>query len=92
MLKGFALAGAVYVGLLEAVSLYPVPTFVMAQLVKLATPADTVRVRPPLQLNTPPPGFVPSDSVTAPLFVPVSRLPFASSTSTEVAKVPVPAA
>jgi hypothetical protein len=72
--------------------LYPVAAFVIAQPVKLAVPEATGAVRPPLQLSVPGPGFVAIESVTVPVLLSATRLPFASSTATEIGKVPVPVA
>src|SRR5207253_5405158 len=94
-LKLLALLGAVCDGLLEAVSVYPVPLLVMAQPLKLATPLDTVTGPVPpalLQLSTPLPGLVLMVRVTVVALSPVSTLELVSSTATEAEKLPVPVA
>src|SRR5207244_11292083 len=82
MLKLLALLGAVCDGLLEAVSVYPVPLLVMAQPLKLATPLDTVTGPVPpalLQLSTPLPGLVLMVRVTVVALSPVSTLELVSA-------------
>ena len=69
------------------------PTLVMAQPVKLATPAVAATVRPPVlvQLSTPNEGLLPMARVT--FLVSVSTVfPLASWTATEAENVPVPVA
>src|SRR5438132_5786977 len=95
MLKLLALLGAVRAGLLEAVSVYPVPLLVMAQPVKLATPFTTVTgpVPPALeQVSTPLPGLLLMAIVTVLVLSAVSTLALVSSTATDTEKVPVPVA
>ena len=60
-----------------AASVYPVPDLVIAHPVKLATPALSVTVRPPVfvQLSTPPPGLLPIARVTDRPESPVTVLP-----------------
>ena len=61
------------------------PALVMAHPVKLATPAVTVAVRPPVlvQVRTPPLGLLLMASVTVVALSAVSVLPPASWTATE---------
>ena len=69
------------------------PTLVMAQPVKLATPETVATVRPPVlvQLSTPNEGLLPMARVT--FLVSVSTvLPLVSWTATDTLKEPVPVA
>ena len=64
----------------------------MAQPAKLATPADAVAVRPPVQLSTPPAGLLLIARVTWSLLSASTVLPSTSWIVTAIAKLPVPAA
>src|SRR3984885_14176495 len=66
----------------------------MAQPVKLATPAATVTVRPPVlvQVRTPLLGLLLMASVTVVALSPVSGLPLVSWTAPDTGKLPVPVA
>ena len=70
------------------------PALVIAHPVKLATPEETVAVRPPVQLRIPLPGLSPvaMARVTVSVLSWVATLPLASSIDTETVKLPVPVA
>ena len=74
---------AVRAGVLDAVSVYPVPVLLIESAENVATPAETVTADPPL--SVPPPGLVPMVRLIWVLLSPVSTLPLASSTATVTA-------
>src|SRR4051794_30503238 len=94
MLNAFAFVGAVSDGLDVAVSVSPVPTFVIAHPVKFATPDTAATVKPPAfeHESTPPgPALLLMASVTFRVSE-VTVVPPAVCTATETLKDPVPVA